>query len=137
MDHALQDLIDRVRDAKTRHAPLLIRGSGSKDFYGESLQGELLDTRAYTGIVAYEPSELVVTVRAGTPLSELESLLAERDQCLAFEPPRFGSFDGLHGGTCGGMVATGLSGPARASVGSVRDYVLGVQMINGRGEHLT
>ncbi len=137
MDHALQDLIDRVRDAKTHHAPLLIRGSGSKDFYGESLQGELLDTRAYTGIVAYEPSELVVTVRAGTPLSELESLLAERDQCLAFEPPRFGSFDGLHGGTCGGMVATGLSGPARASVGSVRDYVLGVQMINGRGEHLT
>jgi glycolate oxidase FAD binding subunit len=137
MDHALKDLIDRVRDAKARHAPLQIRGSGSKDFFGESLQGDMLDTRSYTGIVAYEPSELVVTVRAGTPLSDLEAILSEHGQCLAFEPPRFGSFDGLHGGTCGGMVAAGLSGPARASVGSVRDYVLGVEMINGRGEHLT
>jgi glycolate oxidase FAD binding subunit len=137
MNLVLQELIDRVRDANSRRAPLCIRGAGSKDFYGESLQGEQLNTRSYTGIVAYEPSELVVTVRAGTPLSELEALLADRGQCLAFEPPRFGSYDTLNGGTCGGMVAAGLSGPSRASAGSVRDYVLGVQMVNGRGEHLT
>jgi glycolate oxidase FAD binding subunit len=74
----------------------------------------------------------VVTVRAGTPLAELEALLANKGQCLPFEPPRFGA-----GGTVGGMVAAGLSGPARASVGAVRDYVLGVQMVNGRGELLT
>jgi glycolate oxidase FAD binding subunit len=137
MDKALQELIDRVRNAQARHAPLCIRGGGSKDFYGETLQGQVLDTRAYTGIVAYEPSELVVTVRAGTLLRELEAALADRGQCLAFEPPRFGSLDDTHGGTCGGMVAAGMSGPARASVGGVRDYVLGVQMVNGRGEHLT
>jgi glycolate oxidase FAD binding subunit len=93
----------------------------------------LLDTTAYRGIVSYEPSELVVTVRAGTPLAELEATLAEKGQCLAFEPPRFG----VATGTCGGMVAAGLSGPARASVGSLRDYVLGIELINGRGEQLT
>lgn len=133
MDTALQHLIDQIQTAAAQHTPLRIRGDGSKDFYGETLQGELLDTRAYCGIVSYEPSELVVTVRAGTPLAELEAALVEKDQCLAFEPPRFVTL----AGTCGGMVAAGLSGPARASVGGVRDYVLGVQLINGRGEHLT
>ena len=122
---------ERIRAAADRGTPLRIRGGGSKDFYGESLQGELLDTRDLSGIVSYEPSELVVTVRAGTPLAELEAALAERGQCLPFEPPHFGG-----GATVGGMVAAGLSGPARASVGSVRDYVLGVRMINGRGEEL-
>lgn len=133
MDTALQHLIDHIQTASAQRTPLRIRGGGSKDFYGEALQGELLDTAAYQGIVSYEPSELVVTVRAGTPLAELEAVLTEKGQCLAFEPPRFGSANG----TCGGMVAAGLSGPARASVGGVRDYVLGVQLINGRGEHLT
>lgn len=133
MNTALQHLIDQIQAAAAQHTPLRIRGGGSKDFYGETLQGELLDTTPYQGIVSYEPSELVVTVRAGTPLAELETALAEQGQCLAFEPPRFGNLSG----TCGGMVAAGLSGPARASVGGVRDYVLGLQLVNGRGEHLT
>lgn len=137
MENNLNALIDRIRDAAAQHKPVRIRGGGSKDFYGETLQGEVLDTRAYCGITSYEPSELVVTVRAGTPLVELEAALAEKGQCLAFEPPRFSVPDGVNGGTCGGMVAAGLSGPARASVGSLRDYVLGVQLINGRAEHLT
>jgi glycolate oxidase FAD binding subunit len=74
----------------------------------------------------------VVTVRCGTPLAELEAALAEKGQCLAFEPPHFGE-----GVTVGGMVAAGLSGPARATAGAVRDYVLGARFINGLGEHLT
>ena len=133
MENALQHLIDQIHTAAAQRTPLCIRGGGSKDFYGEILQGELLDTSSHRGIVNYEPSELVVTVRAGTPLAELEAALAEQGQGLAFEPPRFGTLSG----TCGGMVAAGLSGPARASVGGVRDYVLGVQMVNGRGEALT
>lgn len=135
MDNALQHLIDQIQTAATHKQPLRIRGGGSKDFYGQSLQGELLDTRNYRGITSYEPSELVVTARCGTPLTELEAALAEKGQCLAFEPPRFAGTDGP--GTVGGMVAAGLSGPSRASVGGVRDYVLGVQLINGRAEHLS
>jgi glycolate oxidase FAD binding subunit len=136
MDLALQNLIDHIRAARAAHAPLRIRGGGTKDFYGECLQGDLLDTRGLQGIVSYEPSELVVTVNAGTALAELEDELAKQGQYLPFEPPRFGAGTALNG-TVGGMVAAGLSGPARASVGAVRDYVLGVQMINGQGDHLT
>ena len=132
MTDTLQALIDPIRAAAASRTPLRIRGQGSKDFYGASLQGGLLDTRSHSGIVSYEPTELVITARTGTPLAELEAALAEQGQCLAFEPPRF---DGR--GSVGGMVASGLSGPSRASVGGVRDYVLGVQMVNGRGEHLT
>jgi len=131
MEAALAELQDRIRSSAATGAPLRIRGGGSKDFYGERLQGDLLDTRALAGIVSYEPSELVVTVRAGTPLAELEQVLGERGQFLPFEPPHHGP-----GATVGGMVAAGLSGPARASVGSVRDFVLGLQMVNGRGEAL-
>ena len=135
MDTALQRIIDQIQAAAATRTPLCIRGHGSKDFYGEAPSGEVLDTTAYRGIVSYEPSELVVTVRAGTPLAELELALAEQGQYLAFEPPHFDATAGS--GTCGGMVAAGLSGPSRASVGGVRDYVLGVQMVNGRGQHLT
>jgi glycolate oxidase FAD binding subunit len=131
MDPALQAITTRIKDAAASQTPLRIRGGGTKDFYGQSLQGEILDTRAIKGIVSYESSELVVTVRAGTPLAELEALLAASGQVLPFEPPHFGA-----GATVGGMVASGLSGPARSSVGSVRDYVLGVTMVNGRGEEL-
>ena len=134
MDSTLQQITDRVRAAVASGTPLRLRGGGSKDFYGQSLQGELLDTTALSGIISYEPSELVVTVRAGTPLQELEAALAEQGQCLPFEPPHFGLQN--RGATVGGMVAAGLSGPARASVGGVRDYMLGVQLLNGRGEHL-
>lgn len=132
MKTALNALTDTIRQAAAQHQPLRIRGGGSKDFYGLALQGQVLDTRPYSGIVSYEPSELVVTVRAGTPLAELEAVLAGQGQCLAFEPPRYGD-----GGTVGGMVSAGLNGPARASVGAVRDFVLGAQVINGRGELLT
>src|SRR5205809_47763 len=128
---ALDDLIARIRDAAAHARPLRIRGGGTKDFYGEVPRGEVLDTTALSGIVSYEPSELVVTVQAGTPLAELEAILSERGQCLAFEPPHFGP-----GATVGGMVAAGLSGPSRASAGPVRDYVLGLQLVNGRGELL-
>ena len=131
MDLALQQITDRIRAAAAQRTPLRLRGSGSKDFYGESLQGDLLDLSALHGIVSYEPSELVVTVRAATPLAELEAALAEKGQCLAFEPPHFNG-----AASCGGMVAVGLSGPSRASAGAVRDYVLGLHLINGRGEHL-
>ena len=136
MDSSLLHITDRIHAAMTDGIPLRIRGGGSKDFYGQSPQGEVLDTTGLSGIVSYEPSELVVTAGAGTPLAELEALLAEKGQCLPFEPPHF-AWSGNARATVGGMVACGLSGPARASVGGVRDYVLGVKMINGRGEALT
>lgn len=132
MEAQLNSLIDAVRQAAADGRTLRLRGGGSKDFWGQSLTGEVLDTRAYQGIVSYEPSELVVTARCGTPLAELEAALAEKGQFLAFEPPHFGP-----NATVGGMVAAGLSGPSRATVGAVRDYILGARFINGLGEHLT
>jgi len=135
MATALQQTTDRIRAAAADGTTLRIRGGGSKDFYGQSLQGDLLDTTVLRGILSYEPTELVVTVGAGTKLAELEALLAERGQCLAFEPPHF-HWSGNASATVGGMVAAGLSGPARASAGAVREYVLGLHMINGLGQEL-
>ncbi|TFY98002.1 glycolate oxidase subunit GlcE [Ramlibacter rhizophilus] len=132
MASALSPLVDRIRQSAAAGTPLRIRGGGSKDFFGQpDAAHEVLSTQTLTGVVSYEPSELVVTVRAGTPLAQLEALLAENGQCLPFEPPHY-----AEGSTVGGMVAAGLSGPARASVGAVRDFVLGLQMVNGRGEAL-
>ena len=125
-------LVERVRAAAADRMPVCIRGGGTKSFYGGAAIGDLLDTRSLKGITSYQPSELVITALAGTPLAELEAALAELNQYLPFEPPHFDV-----GGTVGGMVAAGLSGPARASVGSVRDYVLGASLINGRAELLT
>ena len=127
-----RQLIDQVRAATAARQPLRITGGDTKAFYGEPVTGESLSTRDWAGIVSHEPSELVVTVRAGTPLAELEAALAEQGQCLPFEPPRFGAAS-----TIGGVVAAGLAGPARATAGGVRDYVLGLQFINGKGEWLT
>ncbi|NDY93872.1 glycolate oxidase subunit GlcE [Ideonella livida] len=135
-DTALTTLVETVREATARQRPLCIRGSGSKDFHGGPLLGDELSTRMLSGVLAYEPTELVVTAKAGTPLVELEALLAQHGQCLAFEPPRFVSHPGGLSGTVGGMVAAGLAGPSRASVGSVRDYVLGATLLNGKGELL-
>jgi glycolate oxidase FAD binding subunit len=136
MEPSLSAFIDLIRTAAASQQALHIRGGGSKDFLGQHLQhpphGLMLDTRTHSGIVAYEPTELVVTVKAGTPLRELEATLAAQGQSLPFEPPHFSPH-----ATVGGMVASGLNGPARASVGAVRDYVLGLQLLNGRGEHLT
>jgi glycolate oxidase FAD binding subunit len=131
-DPALARLIDQVAGACARGTPLDICGGGTKRFYGESPAGLALDVTPLSGVTCYEPTELVVTARAGTPLRDLEALLHEQGQCLPFEPPRYAP-----GGTVGGMVAAGLSGPARASVGSVRDHVLGVTLLNGRAEVLT
>ncbi len=135
-DNALRQITDRIRAAFADGTALRLRGGGTKDFYGAiapgALRGEVLDTTPLTGITSYEPSERVVTVRAGTPLAELEAALAEKGQCLPFEPPHFGE-----GSTVGGMVAAGLSGPARATAGSVRDYVLGLTLVNGKAQHLT
>ena len=135
-DPVLAEWSARLHAAAETHGRIRIQGGRSKDFYGEppvpsAPPATLLDTRAYHGIVAHEPTELVVTARAGTPLVELEAALAAHGQCLAFEPPHFGPH-----ATVGGMVAAGLSGPSRASVGAVRDFVLGLQMLNGRGEWL-
>ena len=134
MSNALQGVVECIKAAASAVTPLRIRGGGTKDFYGQSLQGEILDTTGLNGITSYEPSELVVTVKAGTPLAELEAVLAEKNQCLPFEPPHFGAE--LAKTTVGGMVAAGLSGPSRASSGSVKDFVLGVNMVNGKGEAL-
>ena len=131
-DAALDALIDQVRAARADKTPLAITGGGTKAFYGGLVQGTPLDVTPLAGISSYEPSELVVTVRAGTPLAALEAALAEKGQCLPFEPPRFGPAS-----TVGGMVAAGLAGPARAAVGGVRDYMLGATLLNGQAEVLS
>jgi len=127
----LAEIRERIRDAAARKTPLQLRGGGSKDFYGGALAGEVLDTRGHAGVVSYEPTELVVTARCGTPLTELEATLAERGQMLAFEPPHFGA-----AATLGGCVAAGLSGPRRAAAGSVRDFVLGARLLDGGAREL-
>ena len=130
-DTAIDSLRDAVRAAATDGRRLRIRGSGSKDFYGGPLEGDILDTRALFGIVAYAPTELVVTARAGTKLTEVEGELARHRQMLAFEPPRHGP-----DATLGGVIACGFSGPRRAAAGAARDFVLGVRIVDGVGEAL-
>lgn len=135
----LQQWQERIRHA-ARHAQVLrVRGMNSKAHVGHPDRGEWFDACEWQGVVAYEPSELVLTVRAGTPLAEVEPLLASHGQYLPFEPPRYrasGQGSGMVGGTVGGMVASGLSGPGRAMRGAVRDHVLGLRMFNGQAEHL-
>ena len=128
MSDALKSFADAIRAAAAAKQPLRLRGGGSKDFYGQSLQGEPLDCRSHAGILAYEPTELVVTAKCGTPLGELEAALAADAQMLAFEPPHF-----CAGATVGGVVAAGLSGPRRAAAGALRDYVLGVTVMDACG----
>jgi glycolate oxidase FAD binding subunit len=133
MDHGLQQLKERIVAASADKTALQIRGGGTKDWYGHSATGDLLDTRNYSGIIAYDPTELVITARCGTPLAEIETVLAEQHQMLAFEPPHFSAESSA---TIGGVVASGLSGPRRATVGAVRDFMLGTVLLNGRGEVL-
>ncbi|MBW8365704.1 MAG: glycolate oxidase subunit GlcE [Rhizobium sp.] len=127
----LETFIDRIRAAHAEDSPLILQGGGSKTFYGNADEGEVLSTRTLTGIVDYQSKELVLTARAGTPLAEIETALAERNQMLAFEPPHFGG-----AATLGGSIATGLSGPRRPYAGAARDFVLGVRMIDGTGQPL-
>ena len=128
---ALDQLIDYFQQHVRAGRPLRIRGGGTKDWYGQQLQGDVLDVRGHAGIVDYEPTELVITARCGTPLADIEAALAERHQMLAFEPPHFGP-----GATVGGAVASGLCGPRRATSGAVRDFVLGAQLLDGKGDVL-
>ncbi len=161
---SMKDVIDNlsriIRDAAAQRRPLCIRGGGTKDFYGGEIRGDPLDTRALRGIVSYEPTELVITARAGTPLADIEQALQEKGQLLPFEPPHFedagqpaapsppvvksnlelapipqSSPAGTRA-TLGGCVATGLSGPRRAYAGAVRDFVLGVRVMDARGAEL-
>ncbi len=127
----MEDFKERILEAAGRGTALRIRGGGTKDFYGNAPQGEILDTRAHAGVVAYEPTELVITARSGTLLSELHEVLFRQGQILPFEPPGFGP-----GATLGGCVAAGLSGPRRASAGAVRDFMLGAKIVDGRGQLL-
>ncbi len=131
MQAILDRFVETVSRAAERKQPLCIQGGGSKAFYGntQALQNPKLDTTEYHGILDYEPSELVITARAGTRLIELEKVLHEQGQMLAFEPPYFNEST-----TLGGCVAAGLSGPRRAYTGAVRDYVLGIRLLDGQGK---
>jgi glycolate oxidase FAD binding subunit len=123
---------ERIRDAAATGTPLRIVGGGTKDFYGQELCGEPFDTRAYAGVVDYDPTEMVITARCGTALAEIERTLRNGDQMLGFEPPQFGG-----AATLGGCIAAGLSGPRRPYAGAVRDLVLGVRLLDGRGQDLS
>jgi glycolate oxidase FAD binding subunit len=135
MDTVLAEWIERVKAATAARRALCIRGGGTKDFYGNAPRGEHFDTREWSGVESYEPSELVITVRAGTLLADVEALLVQQRQMLAFEPPHFAA-----GGTIGGCVAAGLAGPRRTSAGytygGVRDAVLGARLLDGHGRLL-
>ena len=133
-DEIVRSLQERVRNAAAAKTPLVIRAGGTKDFYGNPpLPGhEVLDPRAYCGVIDYEPTELVITACSGTPLVEVEAALAEHNQMLGFEPPYFGS-----SATLGGAIASGLAGPRRMASGSVRDFMLGSTLIDGRASVLS
>ncbi|AHE97903.1 glycolate oxidase subunit GlcE [Thioalkalivibrio paradoxus] len=124
-------LCDHVADADATGTRLRIAGGGTKAFYGRPVAAATLDVTPHRGVTHYDPVELVVSVRAGTPLAELERTLAAEGQHLPFEPPHFGT-----AATVGGMVATGLSGPRRPWSGAVRDFVLGTRLISHRGREL-
>lgn len=124
-------LAERVATAAHEQRPLCIRGRGSKPFYGHRVDAEPIDVAGHSGIVSYEPSELVLTARAGTALSRIDELLVSNGQMLSFEPP---SFDG--DASVGGAVAAGLAGPSRPWGGAPRDHLLGVRLLDGRGRIL-
>jgi glycolate oxidase FAD binding subunit len=128
---AIAAMRDRVRAAASAGTHLRLRGAGTKDFYGEALEGEVLELGAHHGIVAYDPAELVITARCGTRLSQLEAALAASGQFLPFEPPAFAGDP-----TLGGVIAAGLSGPRRLYAGAARDFVLGARLLTADGELL-
>ncbi|MEE9310684.1 MAG: glycolate oxidase subunit GlcE [Cocleimonas sp.] len=124
-----QILQQQVKEAIASKEPLYIHGGNSKLFYGNKVDAKPLDISQHSGVVSYEPTELCITVQAGTRLRDIVDLLAEHQQILPFEPPMYSENT-----TIGGAIATGISGPRRAYTGSVRDAILGVQMINGDGD---
>ena len=130
-DNLAQQYQAQVQEAYSSKTPLCIQGGRSKTFYGRKIEADLLDVSSNSGVISYEPTELVITVRAGTTISEINKVLAAKNQMLAFEPPCFSE-----NATAGGMVACGLSGPRRPYVGAVRDFVLGLKCLNGKAEIL-
>ncbi|VVD98356.1 glycolate oxidase subunit GlcE [Pandoraea anhela] len=130
-DRALAQIRERVLAATASGVPLDIQGGNTKRWYGETPVGEPLYMRAYRGIVSYDPAELVITARAGTPLADIEAALADCGQILPFEPPHFGP-----GATLGGCIAAGLAGPRRPYAGAPRDFVLGAVVMNGQADVL-
>jgi glycolate oxidase FAD binding subunit len=126
-----KDLQQQVAQALSSGTALNICAGNSKQFYGRAASGDALDVSAHRGVISYEPTELVITARAGTPLKELERVLADNNQIFGFEPPAFGDT-----ATIGGTIACNFSGPRRAFAGSARDFVLGCTMINGKAEQL-
>ncbi len=123
---------EQILAAAKTAMPLSIEGGGSKSWYGNANTFAKLNTRPYSGILEYQPEELVITACAGTPLKEIEAALAEKNQVLAFEPPHFGEE-----ATFGGVIAAGLAGPGRISAGNLRDYVLGSRIMDGQGQDLS
>ncbi|EDN68621.1 glycolate oxidase, subunit GlcE [Beggiatoa sp. PS] len=126
-----KELQEIIKKASTEKTPLNIIGHGTKSFYGHSVPGDKLEVSTHHGVIDYEPSELVLTARAGTLLTEIEATLEKSGQMLAFEPPHYGE-----NATLGGTIACGFSGPRRPYAGAARDFVLGIQCINGKGERL-
>lgn len=131
MTDLAEQLQQQVQAALENERPLVIRGGNTKSFYGHAVTGMPLEVAGHTGILNYEPTELVLTARSGTPLKEIEQALLEQGQMLAFEPPYFGE-----GATLGGTIACNFSGPRRATAGAARDFVLGCKLLNGKGEIL-
>ena len=123
---------EQILNAAKNKTPLSIEGGGTKSWYGNPNQYAKLDTRSYSGILEYQPEELVITACAGTPLKEIEVALKEKNQVLAFEPPHFGE-----NATFGGAIAAGLAGPGRITVGNFRDFVLGARILDGKGQDLS
>jgi glycolate oxidase FAD binding subunit len=123
---------EHILNAAKNKTLLSIEGGGTKSWYGNTNTYTKLDTRTYSGILEYQPEELVITACAGTPLKEIEAALKEKNQMLAFEPPHFGEH-----ATFGGAIAAGLAGPGRISVGNFRDFVLGARILDGKGQDLS
>src|SRR2546430_580880 len=136
MDPVLAKLSETVRAAGGAKRALRLRGGGTKDFYGQALEGEVLDTHGYGGIVAYEPSELVITARCATRLADIETTMSEHGQMLAFEPPHFAQFGSVSGSgaTLGGAIAAGLSGPPPQAAGALPDFAPARGAMEGPGE---
>jgi len=123
---------EQIQNAVSNKTQLSIEGGGTKSWYGNPNSHTKLDTRPYSGILEYQPEELVITACAGTPLKEIEAALKAKNQMLAFEPPHFGEQ-----ATFGGAIAAGLAGPNRISVGNLRDFVLGARILDGKGQDLS
>ena len=125
-------LVDQISAVSATGVPVTIKAGNSKSFYGENIDALEIDVSEHRGVIDYDPAELVITLRGGCKLSEVEALLAQKKQMFAFEAPHFDV-----NATIGGMIATGLCGPRRAYAGNIRDYVLGVKILDGRGQVLS